>query len=123
LHENNTFFSDAYAPLGDSCKRISVAKICFTLKLQKKALQIHYKTVPKSFRKKSVPFYKRYRFVSDPFYINSFCTEIAKKKRYKFVTKPFQNRSVRKAFHFTNVTDSFQIRLTFVTAEYASWEI
>jgi hypothetical protein len=30
-------------------------------------LQIRYKTVPKSFRKKSVPFYKRYRFVSDPF--------------------------------------------------------
>jgi hypothetical protein len=26
-----------------------------------------------------------------------------------------------KMFHFTNVTDSFQIRLTFVTAEYASW--
>jgi hypothetical protein len=33
-----------------------LTKICFTLKLQKK-----------SFRKKSVPFYKHYRFVSDPF--------------------------------------------------------
>jgi hypothetical protein len=43
------------------CKRISVTKICFSLKLQKKC--------------------------------------------YK--TKPFQNRSVRKAFHFTNATDSF----------------
>jgi glutaredoxin-related protein len=28
-----------------SCKRISVTKICFTLKLQKIALQIRYKTV------------------------------------------------------------------------------
>jgi hypothetical protein len=27
--------------------------------IAKKALQIHYKTIPKSFRKKSVPFYKR----------------------------------------------------------------
>jgi hypothetical protein len=26
-------------------------------------------------------------------------------------------------FHLTKVTDSFQIRLTFATAEYASWEI
>jgi hypothetical protein len=41
--------------------------------------------------------------------------------RYK--TVPIQYRAVRKAFHFTNVTDSFQIRLTFVTTEYASWEI
>jgi hypothetical protein len=46
-----------------------------------------------------------------------FYTEIAKKS----VTNSLQNRSVRKAFHFTNVTDSFQIRLTFATAEYASW--
>jgi hypothetical protein len=53
-------------------------KIRLTLKLQKKVLQIRYKTVPKSFRKKNVPFY---------------------------------------------VTDSFQIHLTFSTAEYASWEI
>jgi hypothetical protein len=81
-------------------------KIRFTLKFQKKALQIRYKTVPKSFRKKSVLFYKRYRFVSDPFDINSFYTEIAKKS----ITNSLQKRS-------------FQIRLTFGTAEYASWEI
>jgi hypothetical protein len=43
---------------------------------------------------------------------NSWYTEIAK--------KALQNRSERKAFHFSNVTDSFQIRLTFVMAEYAS---
>jgi hypothetical protein len=33
----------------------------------KNTLQIHYKTVPKSLRKKSVPFYKCHRFISDPF--------------------------------------------------------
>jgi hypothetical protein len=48
------------------CKRISVTKICFTLKLQKS------------------------------------------------VTNSLQNRSIRKAFHFTNVTDLFQIRLTLI---------
>jgi hypothetical protein len=44
------------------CKRISATKICITLKLVKK----HYKFVIKPFHKKSVPFYKRHRFVSDP---------------------------------------------------------
>jgi hypothetical protein len=52
------------------------------------------------------------------------------KKRYKTVPKSFR-KSVphiaaqwkMKAFRFTNVTDLFQIRLTFVAAEYESWEI
>jgi hypothetical protein len=37
--------------------------------LQKKRYKFVKKTVPKSFRKKSFPFYKHYRFVSDPFEI------------------------------------------------------
>jgi hypothetical protein len=45
------------------CKRKSATKIRLTLKLPKK----HYKFVTKLFHKKSIPFYKRYRFVSDPF--------------------------------------------------------
>jgi hypothetical protein len=73
------------------CKRISVMKIRFTLKLQK--------SVTKSFCKKSVPFYKRYRF-------NSFYTEIAKKS----VTKSFRKKSVPFYKHYRFVSAPFDIR-------------
>jgi hypothetical protein len=53
-------------------KWISVTKIRFTLKLQKKH-------ITKWFCKKSVPFYKRYRFISDPFDIRySWICELGK---------------------------------------------
>jgi hypothetical protein len=100
----------------ETCKRISVTKIRFTMKLQK--------SIPKSFCKKSVPFYKCYSFVSDPFdirygwicelgNIGTVCTvfkyvSLQKRKRYpKLLIKlgmdfevgdKTENRSV--SFHF-----------------------
>jgi hypothetical protein len=63
--------------------------------------------------KKNVPFYKRYRFVSDPFVINSFYTEIeieTEKKHYKAIPKSFRKKNVPfdKCYRF--VSGPFDIR-------------